>query len=190
MKKINEEVYVPEDDTLITLNKTDIDTIQQSAAKSLKLRSRVCIHNNSEDSIQEMIIVHNKRVYVKPHKHTAGSESFHIIKGKLEIILFNENGDITNIIPLEAYHQGKNPSFCYRLNKPLYHTIIVKSRFVVIHEVINGPFKKENSEFPSWAPSEEEKEAVNKWKIELEWKVKDFKMLTSQIKKRVEEMTK
>ena len=56
------------------------------------------------------------------------------------------------------YNSGK--SFCYRLSTPEYHTVLPKTKYVVFHEVTNGPFRREDTVFGEWAPDEGEVDDV------------------------------
>jgi len=73
-----------------------------------------------------MLIVHAKGAYVPPHKHTAKSESFHIIKGKLNVVIFNNDGSILKVIIMGDFDSDK--TFFYRLPQDRFHTVI---RFLI-----------------------------------------------------------
>jgi len=45
-------------------------------------------------------------------------------------------------------------SHVYRMNAPLWHSVIIRSEYAAIHEVTNGPFRIEESEVAPWAPEE------------------------------------
>ena len=44
--------------------------------------------------------------------------------------------------------------FYHRLNKFIYHMLIIKTEFLVFHEVTEGPFVRLDTVFPDWAPEE------------------------------------
>jgi hypothetical protein len=50
--------------------------------------------------------------------------------------------------------------FYHRLNKPIYHMLIIKTDFLVFHEITEGPFIKSNTIFPEWAPIEYDKNFI------------------------------
>ena len=43
-------------------------------------------------------------------------------------------------------------TYYYRINKAIYHSIVIKSPYIIFHEVVLGPFKKSKTKFPKWAP--------------------------------------
>ena len=51
--------------------------------------------------------------------------------------------------------------FYHRLNKPIYHMLIIRSDFLVFHEITEGPFIQNDSIFPEWAPKEYDKDFIN-----------------------------
>jgi len=169
MKKINNEVFYASDE-IIKISKEDIEFLKQKALKNKRKRCRLCTHKDVNDKIHEMIIVHTKETYVRPHKHLNKSESFHIIEGSADIVIFDEKGKITQAIPMGDYSSGKK--FYYRMTKPYYHTLLIKSDILVFHEITNGPFKREDTVFAPWSPKDDDKEGVKNFMRELRGKLK------------------
>ena len=52
-----------------------------------------------------MFIVHPKGTYVRPHKHIKKAESMIVLKGKVDYLIFNENGEVVGIIPMGIINQ-------------------------------------------------------------------------------------
>jgi cupin fold WbuC family metalloprotein len=99
-----------------------------------------------------MLIVHGRDCYVRPHKHLAKSEAFHVIQGVVDIVLLDEAGKVVEVIKMGDYASGRK--FYYRLADPLYHTLLIRSDWLIFHEITNGPFKREDTIFAPWAPEE------------------------------------
>ena len=148
VKKFNEEVFFS-DIEIVELNLEDIETLKQKALKNKRKRVRVCSHYSIEDKLHEMFIVHTKDTYVRPHKHLGKSESMYVIEGTAEVVIYNDTGDVTEVIKVGDYKSGH--TFYYRLSTPLYHNLIIKSDFFVFHEVTNGPFESDGIVFAPWA---------------------------------------
>lgn len=151
---------------IVTINNSDVIMLKQNVAASADKRIRICTHQQPEDGLHEMLIVLLKGTYVRPHKHVNKSESFHIIEGLLDVIIFDDTGKIIDIITMGDFSSGKN--FFYRLSTALFHTIFLRSDSVTFHETTNGPFQKENTIYPEWAPVSENKIAVNEFMTMLE----------------------
>lgn len=156
IKEINQEVFFIEED-IIKISSKDIEFLETKAASSRRGQARLCAHRSNESSLHEMIIALAKKTYVRPHKHLGKSESFHIIKGNLKVVIFDEQGNVWKAINMGDYRSGD--MLYYRLSKSHFHTVIPLSNFVVFHETTNGPFKREDTIYAEWAPLEDEDEA-------------------------------
>ncbi len=105
---------------------------------------RICLHKDSADKHHDMVILQQKRNFYAPHKHLKKGETYHIIKGSMAIILFNNNGKIKKIFKLKKDNIFRTP-----INT--FHTMVPLTRYVVYHESKTGPFlKKNDSIFPKW----------------------------------------
>src|SRR4051794_3957665 len=96
--------------------------LKEAARASPLRRSRLCLHLGTDAPIQEMILVLCQDVLFRPLRHLDKTESFHIIEGELDLVIFDEAGR-----PVRQLHMGaigSGATFCYRLNKPLYHALL------------------------------------------------------------------
>ncbi len=153
----NDEVFYSPD-SITKVSGTDISFLKSEALKNKRQRVRLCAHPDVDAPLHEMLIVHGQDAYVRPHKHTDKSESFHIIEGAADILIFNERGEITEIIPMGDYASGC--AFYYRLNSACYHSMIITSTILVFHETTSGPFRREETLFAPWSPDEKDTIAV------------------------------
>ena len=142
-----------------------------------KSKSRICSHLSIKEKTHEMIIYHKKGVYVRPHKHINKKESFHLINGQADLVVFKNNGEISNVVSLGNY-KSKN-FFYYKMLKPSFHTLIMRED-TLFHEVTSGPFKRKDTLFPSWAPNEKNKNDVKNYLKKLNKLVKTFKQKRSK----------
>jgi len=149
--EINEEVLYAEG-LSVKVERQVIQELKDRADTNSRKRVRLCAHPNVDDTLHQMLIVHTKDTYVRPHKHLNKSESIHIIEGSLELVIFDEVGAITDVIPMGDYSSDR--AFFHRMNEPLYHTMLISSDHVVFHETANGPFKQSENVFPPWAPED------------------------------------
>jgi len=150
--EIDEEILYSKD-AVTTIDMADIAVLKKRASINKRKRIRLCAHPDVQDALHEMLIVHHKGNYVPPHKHIGKSESFHIIEGSLKIVLFSDQGAISDIIHLDA-SVSKGSFFYYRLSESLYHTVIPISGVVVFHETTNGPFHRKDMIIPECAPDD------------------------------------
>ena len=149
---INKEVLYTMD-AFTNISSDDIELLKAKASKNPRRRIRLCTHKDTNDTLHEMLIIHSKGTYVRPHKHIDKSESFHIIEGRLKVVVFDEAGSIEEVINMGDYASGN--VFFYRLTDKCFHTVVPLSDVVVFHETTNGPFKREQTIFAPWAPEED-----------------------------------
>ncbi|OGX27140.1 MAG: cupin [Omnitrophica WOR_2 bacterium RIFCSPHIGHO2_01_FULL_48_9] len=152
-KKFNEEVLYTNEE-ITNVSRQDIAALKKMAMANPRQRIRLCSHRSVEDAIHEMLIIHAKEAYVRPHKHLHKSESFHLIEGSVDVLLFDENGQLRQVIEMGDYASGKQ--FYFRINDPVYHTLIINSDFIVFHEATQGPFVRTDTIFAPWAPEEKD----------------------------------
>ncbi len=142
---------------VVQVTAADLAEVVRSATRSSRMRARLCTHPAATDLLHEMLICLVQGTYVPPHRHTGKSESFHIIEGELDVVLFHDNGTIREVIRMGGYHTGK--TFFYRLMEPCFHTVLLNTPYVLFHETTNGPFDPADNEYASWAPLEGSPEA-------------------------------
>ena len=149
LDKVNDEVFV--DPTLIVrLGEAEIEFLKQQARSSPRGRARICAHKDTQDPLHQMLIALSSAGYVRPHKHLDKAESFHVVEGEGDVVVFKENGEISEVIPLGSH--GSSKPFFYRLPAGYYHTILVHGEFLVVHEVTTGPFIPTQTEEAPFAP--------------------------------------
>jgi len=145
------EVFYNRDD-LAAVDEDWIAFLKDRAQQSPLRRSRLCLHHSNDDLIQQMLIVMCRDVLFRPHRHGAKTESFHMIEGLLDIVLFDDQGNAEKIVHMGPF--GSTAVFCHRLNVSQFHAVLPQSDFVVMHEITTGPWIKDEAEFASWAPRE------------------------------------
>ena len=155
---------------LIAINYDWIDRIKGLAKKNISGKFRTCIHSSDSDNVHEMLIAHTSGTYVRPHKHRINGESLQFIEGKAIAILFNEDGSI-----LKAFKVGdplSSSMFYYSMKSSIYHMLIIESDFLIFKETTRGPFIRDDTVFPDWAPSGDNVSKTNEYIFKLKEEVK------------------
>ena len=160
MKKFNDEVMYPDED-IVKVRRDDIQHLKELSKQNVRKRVRLCAHKTVDETVHEMLIVHARDAYVRPHRHVRKAESFHVIEGRLDVAVYDDHGNVKEIIPMGEYSSGR--TFYYRISPGIYHTIAIESDFVVFHEATEGPFKKGETEFAPWSPDEKDPAGVKKF---------------------------
>jgi cupin fold WbuC family metalloprotein len=154
-----EVLYAPEG--LVTLDADAVVQLKRDAARNPRRRIRLCAHTGVDDRLHEMLIVHERECYVRPHKHLGKSESFHVIEGEVDVVIFDDAGGVADVIPMGAYASGR--PFFYRLAEPTFHTLLIRSPVLVFHETTSGPFRREETVFAPWAPDDSKPDDVQRY---------------------------
>lgn len=157
LKPYNAEVVFAAD-RIVQIAGADLAALKAEAAQNPRRRKRICAHPDSGDRLHEMFIVHERGCYVRPHKHVGKCESLHVIEGTAEAVFFHEDGAVRDVVALGDYRSGA--PFFYRVGEPVYHTLLITSPVFVFHETTGGPFRREDTVFAPWAPTEDQPEAV------------------------------
>jgi cupin fold WbuC family metalloprotein len=160
LDRVNDGVFVAQDG-IVHFGDEEIAFVKKQAQSSTWKRARICAHKTGDESLHEMLIAILAGSYIHPHKHFGKSESFHIVDGEVDVVIFDEYGHITDVIQLGVPGSGRQ-FFC-RLYAGVFHTLIVRTNFLVVHEVTNGPLIRANTALASFAPYEEEFEKVGKY---------------------------
>ena len=151
VRRINDEVFVAEEQ-IVRMGAQHVTFLKRQAASNARRRARICAHKANDDSLHEMLIAIMAGSYIHPHKHIRKIESFHIIEGAVDIVLFDDAGTVVDVVELGDISTGRN--FYYRLSDSMYHTLLIHGDCLVIHEVTSGPFIKEETILATFAPPE------------------------------------
>jgi cupin fold WbuC family metalloprotein len=138
-------------DDLTVVGSEWIERLKAVALESPLRRSRLCLHQSEDDTLHEMIIAVARDCLFPPHRHVAKVESYHMIQGRMVLIIFDDHGAPLRAMVLAPPGQGG--VICYRLGKPLFHAILPLDDAVMFHEVTNGPFKRGEAILADWAPT-------------------------------------
>ncbi len=143
----------------------ELNTLRAAVAASPRRRARINAHPDGEDALHEMIIAIDPASYIRPHKHPAKSEAFHIVEGEVDIVVFTDDGEIDRVVELGA--PGGARSFYYRMSEPFFHTLIIRSDLLIVHEITNGPFRPEGTMFAGFAPEDKDTEKAAAYQADL-----------------------
>ena len=118
-----------------------IRKILQEEKKHFK---RINLHQSLRDKVQSMIMLYSSKLESTPHYTKNSKEYFSLLYGKIECLIFNNMGKLVKRIKLD-----KNNNYLI-LKKNTIHAFKIKSKYAAAHEVLQGPFKKNNVYIPKW----------------------------------------
>jgi cupin fold WbuC family metalloprotein len=127
----------------------DSDAIQSliaAAFMSPRRTARICLHRDHTDPVQEMVIAVCEGGVFSAHRHPATwTESYHVMVGALQIDFFSD--DLAALVLSESIILNSNDQPLYRLNSPTFHAVRPASPVAVYHEVLRGPYVKDDVVF-------------------------------------------
>ena len=135
---------------LPSVESTDIAFVKARAAENPRRRCRLCLHDAPAALQHEMVIVHLRDAYVRPHRHRTRSESLIVIEGTATAFTFDDSGRVTATMQLGP--PGSDARFSYFMPPKTWHSLIVTSPAFVFIEAAAGPFDPSLTSFPEWAP--------------------------------------
>ena len=126
-----------------------IQFLKERARSTPVRRARLCAHPAPEADQHDMLIASHRDTYVAPHRHPK-SESFLVIEGEADLLLFEADGRLARRITMGPAKSGL-PMF-YRMPAGRYHSLAIRSEVLVFVESTRGPFSRQDMEEAPWAP--------------------------------------
>lgn len=132
------------------------ETVAASAAASPRRRINHNFHSGPGDNPHRFVNLLLRGTYIRPHRHTdpPKAETFLVLKGEVEVILFDDAGTVIARHRLGAESMDGR---IWGIDIPpgVWHTILPRSTRAVCFEVKPGPWEpSSDKEFASWAPAE------------------------------------
>lgn len=128
-----------------------VDELIARAGETVRLRTNYNIHESLSDPVQRLFIAAGLSSYFRPHRHPGKSEFAMVIRGLFAIIIFNDDGVITERI---AAGPGRE-IFALEIPADICHTWIPMMEGSVFFEVKQGPYDPQTTlSFAPWSPEE------------------------------------
>ncbi len=138
---------------MIKINEEFINKTSDKAKTSPRRRMNYNFHDKPDAKLQRMLNAMEPDTYIKPHKHENPDkvEVFFSLRGRLLVVEFDDNGNISDHIILDS----SKGNFGTEIVPRTWHTIISLDKNAVAYEIKDGPYSpKEDKNFAPWAPDE------------------------------------
>jgi len=136
--------------------KIDQNLLEEMAHKSKAAkrgRAHFLFHRSHDDTLQRMLNAMQPGTYLQPHKHENPDkrEVFLVLTGKFLVVEFDEQGNISDHMILDANgHQH-----AAEITERTFHTVICMAPDSIAYELKDGPYSPiDDKNFASWAPKE------------------------------------
>ena len=138
------------------------DKVADLASESPRRRKNHNFHSSPTDNPHRFLNVLLAGTYIRPHRHLEPpkSETFVVLEGAADVILFDEYGAIKARHRL-GEHSPLGRIWGVDLAPGVWHTIVARSARVICFEVKPGPWDPSNDkDFAVWAPAENDSAAT------------------------------
>ena len=113
-----------------------LNDISKQASESQRLRMNYNLHASLEDKVQRLLNAMEPGTELPVHRHRHTDETYILLRGKINVKVFNDKRELTEVIPLDVI-EGR-----YGVSIPAnqWHTVEVLEKGTVIFEIKEGPY--------------------------------------------------
>ena len=128
-----------------------LEELAAKAAASPRARAHYNLHNAPTDLVQRFFVAANRETYIRPHRHASRSELVVVLRGRFDVVTFDEHGVVTARLAVGS----DVPGFGYEAPHGTWHSVIAQQDGSIFLEVKEGPYDPATAaEFAPWAPAE------------------------------------
>ncbi len=162
---LTENLYIRSQNICETMKIIDEQLLNETQAKAMKsprLRMNYNFHEQLDDPINRLLNAMEPGTYLRPHRHLnpAKDEIFLLLRGKVAVFLFDEQGNVTKLqifSPKEGVYGAEIPA-------GIWHGLLVLESGTVIYEIKQGPYAPLAEEnLAPWSPKAEETDKAQKY---------------------------
>ena len=130
-----------------------LDELCAQAAAAPRRRKNLNVHFSEQSPCNRLYNAGETDTYIQPHCHAAPTkdETMLIIRGKMGVVIFDAQGNVTETALLDA--NGKNCTVT--IPSGVFHTSVMLEQNSMIFEAKAGPYAPlQAHEKAAWAPAE------------------------------------
>ena len=79
--------------------------LADAAAGSTRRRSHILLHADHQDQVQRLLILLEPDSYVRPHVHSEQWEMIVLLRGRLDVLIFNQDAELAQRLAMSAASQ-------------------------------------------------------------------------------------
>ncbi|MEK6775666.1 MAG: WbuC family cupin fold metalloprotein [bacterium] len=128
-----------------------IDDLIVRAGTNVRRRINHNVHESPSDPVQRLFVAARPGSYFRPHRHPIKWEFAVVIRGRFDVMLFDDTGCVT-----ERHSVGPgSDAVGFEIPPDVWHSWIPTADDSVFLEVKQGPYDAQTAaEFAAWSPSE------------------------------------
>jgi cupin fold WbuC family metalloprotein len=151
LNKVSPRVFFAKSETVVA-NESLISFLGAFAVANGQKTARLCMHQDQNQVIQEMLMIHAEQISTGPLRQDRDSSvSYHMMRGALEITL--HHGEETGDTVYRVEHSQNQPSANSSLRVParVFRTIRTLTDSAVFIEAQSGPFSDSDTQWAEGA---------------------------------------
>ena len=120
----------------MVIDKPLLDKVSEQAKSSPRLRMNYNFHQSLEDKCHRMLNAMEPGTVVPIHRHPTKDESFVVLRGKVKVTTYNDDGSVIESVVL-CQEDGR---YGVDIPKSVWHNLESMAPESVIFECKEGPF--------------------------------------------------
>lgn len=118
------------------INTSVLDSLSAQAKSSPRLRMAMDLRNGPEDGSQRMLNALEPGTIMPIHRHLESSETVVLLRGKIKWIFYDEEGNETESVVLDANGEPR----MLNAEKGRWHSLVCLEKGSVLFECKDGPY--------------------------------------------------
>lgn len=136
----------------------DLRALTEKARASERLRTNLNIHETPEAEVQRLFLAFEPETYIRPHRHPEAHkwELFIVLQGELELLIFNDAGEI-----VERTILSPDATRVVEIPPGTWHSYVCRESGTIALEVKQGGYlPTKEHDFLPMSPAENTPEVV------------------------------
>lgn len=121
----------------MVINQQLLDELTRLAKNSPRLRMSYDLRNTLEDNSQRMLNALEPGTIMPIHRHHTSSETVVVLRGKIEWIFYDNNGNETERVTLDANGEPR----MLNVERGRWHSLVCLEEGSVLYESKNGAYQ-------------------------------------------------
>lgn len=121
----------------MVIDKALLDELSAKAKENPRLRQAMDLRNSPEDLSQRMLNALEPGTIMHIHRHHASSETVVVLRGKIEWIFYDNDGNETERVMLDANGEPR----MLNVERDRWHSLVCSEEGSVLYESKNGAYQ-------------------------------------------------
>lgn len=121
----------------MVIDKILLDELSAKAKENPRLRQAMDLRNSPEDLSQRMLNALEPGTIMHIHRHHASSETVVVLRGKIEWIFYDNDGNETERVMLDANGEPR----MLNVERDRWHSLVCLEEGSVLYESKNGAYQ-------------------------------------------------